>query len=405
MDKGNEKGLGIKVICVILAFGLWLYITNVNNPTRTTDLKGIEVELINEDTLVKSNMVISPEQKITVDLNLEGPANEIYSVKKEDFVIKADLSTYALKKGENNIPVQIENYPTGINIKNNAALSVKVKIEELVEKEVDVYSKVKTTFKSGFSKSSATVNPNIIKVSGPASLVNKVTSASLVGDALDIQGNYEGDFNIIPIDDSGNEVKYVKLSQEEGTLSLKVGSQKDVSIGSSYSGSLKAGLKVEALDLSSDKVTIIGESEDIEKIDKIETQPIDLSQVTSTKYINLDFIIPEGISIASDRKYVVATIKIKEAVTITKIIDGIIVTLTDKKEGQLTYESSTVSITVSGTEEELSGLTLADFKASASVAELTAAGKFDVKLEVSLVKDNANVKISKEPEKIKVNVK
>ena len=183
MDKGNEKRLGVKIICVILAFGLWLYITNVDNPTRTTNLKDVEVQLINEDTLAKSNMAISPGQKITVDLNLEGTANEIYSINKEDFVIKADLSTYALKKGENNIPVQIENYPTGINIKNNAALSVKVTIEELVEKEVNVYSKVKTTFKSGFSKSSTIVKPNIIKVSGPASAVNKVTSGSLVGEA------------------------------------------------------------------------------------------------------------------------------------------------------------------------------------------------------------------------------
>ena len=405
MDKGNEKRLGVKIICVILAFGLWLYITNVDNPVRTTDLKGVEVQLINEDALAKSNMALSPGQKITVDLNLEGPSNEIYSIKKEDFVIKMDLSTYALKKGDNNIPVQIENYPTGINIKNNAALSVKVTIEELVEKEVNVYSKVKTSFKNGVSKSSTIVKPNTIKVSGPASAVNKVTSGSLVGEALDIQGNYEGNFSISPIDASGNEVKDVNLSQSEGTLSLKVGSQKDVPIGSSYSGSLKDGLKVETLNLSSDKVTIIGDPNAIAKIDKIETQPIDLSQITSTQDMNLNFIVPEGISIASDRKYVSATIKIKQAVTITKTIDGIVVNLTDKKDGKFTYEAPTVSVTVSGTEEALSGLTLADFNASASVAELNVAGDGAVKLDVNLVKPNANIKISNKPETVKITVK
>lgn len=413
MDKGNEKRLGVKIICVILAFGLWLYITNVDNPTRTTNLKGVEVKLINEDTLAKSNMAISPGQKITVDLNLEGAANEIYSINKEDFVIKADLSTYALKKGDNNIPVQIENYPTGINIKNNATLSVKVTIEDLVEKEVNVYSNVKTSFRNGLSKSSTIVNPDIIKVSGPASAVNKVKSGSLVGEALDIDANYEGNFSIVPIDNSGNQVMDVNLSQSEGALSLKVGakketstgSQKDVPIGSSYSGSLKDGLKLESLDLSSNKITITGDSNAIAKIDKIETQPIDLSQITSTQDINLNFIVPEGISIASDRKYVSANIKIKQAVTITKIIDGIVVNLTDKKDGKFTYEASTVSVTVSGTEEALSGLTLADFNASASVAELNVAGEGEVKLDVSLVKPNANIKISNKPEKVKVTVK
>ncbi|HEY5525805.1 MAG TPA: CdaR family protein [Clostridium sp.] len=413
MDKGNEKRLGVKIICVILAFGLWLYITNVDNPTRTTNLKGVEVKLINEDTLAKSNMAISPGQKITVDLNLEGAANEIYSINKEDFVIKADLSTYALKKGDNNIPVQIENYPTGINIKNNATLSVKVTIEDLVEKEINVYSNVKTSFKNGFSKSSTIVKPDIIKVSGPASAVNKVKSGSLVGEALDIEGNYEGNFSIVPIDNSGNQVMDVNLSQSEGALSLKVGakketstgSQKDVDIGSSYSGSLKDGLKLESLDLSSNKITITGDSNAIAKIDKIETQPIDLSQITSTQDINLNFIVPEGISIASDRKYVSANIKIKQAVTITKTIDGIVVKLTDKKDGKFTYEASTVSVTVSGAEEALSGLTLADFNASASVAELNVAGDGAVKLDVNLVKPNANIKISNKPETVKITVK
>ena len=413
MDKGNEKRLGVKIICVILAFGLWLYITNVDNPTRTTNLKGVEVKLINEDTLAKSNMTISPGQKITVDLNLEGAANEIYSINKEDFAIKADLSTYALKKGDNNIPVQIENYPTGINIKNNATLSVKVTIEDLVEKEINVYSNVKTSFKNGFSKSSTIVKPDIIKVSGPASAVNKVKSGSLVGEALDIEGNYEGNFSIVPIDNSGNQVMDVNLSQSEGALSLKVGakketstgSQKDVDIGSSYSGSLKDGLKLESLDLSSNKITITGDSNAIAKIDKIETQPIDLSQITSTQDINLNFIVPEGISIASDRKYVSANIKIKQAVTITKTIDGIVVKLTDKKDGKFTYEASTVSVTVSGAEEALSGLTLADFNASASVAELNVAGDGAVKLDVNLVKPNANIKISNKPETVKITVK
>lgn len=413
MDKGNKERLGVKIICVILAFGLWLYITNVDNPTRTTNLKDVEVQLINEDTLAKSNMVISPGQKITVDLNLEGAANEIYSINKEDFVIKVDLSTYALKKGVNNIPVQIENYPTGINIKNNASLSVKVIIEELVEKEVNVYSNVKTSFKNGFSKSSNIVNPNSIKISGPASAVNKVTSGSLVGEVLDIEENYEGDFSIVPIDDSGTEVMDVNLSQSEGALSIKVTgqkvvakiSQKEVSIGSSYSGSLKDGLKVEALDLSSNKITIIGDADVISKIDKIETQPIDLAQIASTQDINLNFIVPEGISIASNGKYVVATIKIKEAGTITKTIDGIVVNITNKKEGKFIYGASTISVTVSGTEEALSGLTLEDFNASASVAEIIAAGDTEVKLDVSLVKSNANVKILTKPEKVKVTVK
>jgi YbbR domain-containing protein len=413
MDKGNEKRLGIKIICVILAFGLWLYITNVDNPMRTSNLKGVNVQLINEDSLAKSNLAIAPGQTYTVDLKLEGVYNEIYAVEKEDFSINVDLSTYALKIGENNIPVQIENYPAGINIKNNEALSVKVIIEELVEKEVNVYSNVKTTFKSGFNQHSTTVQPSVIKISGPASAVNKVVSASLVGEASNLDGDYSGEFSIIPIDENGDEVQNIKISQSQGELYLKAGIQKEVDIGISYSGSLKDGLKIEMVDLSSNKITIVGEIEDIGKISKIETQPIDLSLITSTQDIQLNFIVPEGISIANSSKYIMANIKVKEEVitpkTIegitTKTIDGIKVNLNGKKDGQFTYEVSNISVTVSGTADALSALTLADFTASASVAELIAPGDSEVTLNVSLVKSNDNVKISSKPEKVKITVK
>jgi len=284
-------------------------------------------------------------------------------------------------------------------------ISLKVIIEDLAEKEVNVYSKVKTTFKSGFSQSSAVVKPTTIKVSGPATAVNKVKSGSLVGDAIDIGANYEGNFSIVPVDESGNEVKDVKLSQSEGTLSLKIGNQKEVSIGSSYTGSLKDGLKVEKLELSSATVTIIGAPDVIDKIDKIETQPIDLSLITSTKDINLNFIVPEGIGITNNNKYVSATITIKQAVITTKTIDGIVVNLLNKKDGQFTYETSPISIILSGTADALSGLTAADFTASASVADLIVAGDAQVKLDVSLLKASVNVNISNKPVTIKVTVK
>ena len=97
MDKSENRTLIVKIICVLLSFGLWLYVSNVENPLRTYELKNIPVELINEDSLTNSKFAIANKQQFTVDLKLEGPSSEVVKVKKEDFKIIADMSTYALK--------------------------------------------------------------------------------------------------------------------------------------------------------------------------------------------------------------------------------------------------------------------------------------------------------------------
>ena len=147
MDNGNEKKIVVRLVCLLLSFGLWLYVTNVENSVRKSEIRDVEVELVNTDSLKESKLALSPNQKFTVDVKIEGPANYIYRVNKEEFKLKADIGLYALKKGENNVPVQIVNYPQGILIKNNNTLAVKVNIDDLVEKEVDVKSNIKVKYK------------------------------------------------------------------------------------------------------------------------------------------------------------------------------------------------------------------------------------------------------------------
>ena len=70
MDNGNEKRIVVKLVCVILSFILWLYVSNVENPTRTSDIKAVEVTLENTDVLKDSNLCLKPDQKFLVDLKI-----------------------------------------------------------------------------------------------------------------------------------------------------------------------------------------------------------------------------------------------------------------------------------------------------------------------------------------------
>ena len=142
MDKKSNKKIIVQLVCVILSFALWLYINNVENPVKESTIKNVPVEFVNVESLTNSNLSLVDDEEYTVDVNISGPSNQIYTITKDDFKLKVDLSQYALKQGENTIPVEVVDYPEGINIKNTKSLAVKVKIEACVEKEINLESMV-----------------------------------------------------------------------------------------------------------------------------------------------------------------------------------------------------------------------------------------------------------------------
>ena len=410
MDRAKKRSIVVKGVCLLLSFILWLYVSNVENPTRTSDLKGVSVELLNQEVLNSSNLYLSKNQKPSVDLKLEGKAKDIYSLKKDDFVLKADLSNYALKAGENNIPVEIISAPEDVTIKNRSILTVKVDLEEGIEKNVKVRSSVKTTFKEGVSKKSIKVSPDSVKVSGPESLVKNVDSVVLKGELLDISKDMSKNFNLVAVDSDGNEVSGVQISENTGKLTVSVGSSKQVKVNVVKQGTLPSDFILKGINLSVGSVDIIGDTDIIKSIHQIDTEPIDLSNITERQTINIKLNLPEGVYLMDNINVITANVEVskKEEDTnkiVSKKIDGVKVEVVDKVNTTLTYEVSNIVVEVSGNSKEVSALTSENISAFVSVAGITTAGEQEIFLNVSLKNAGSSVTIVNKPEKIKVIAK
>ena len=105
-----------------------------------------------------------------------GDGDELW--KNKDCLDIADMSAYALKNGENNIPVQIITCPENIDIKNNGFLGIKVNLEELIEKNFTIKSKVKITYKEHIYEKEQTISPKTITVTGGKSSVERKCNTS-----------------------------------------------------------------------------------------------------------------------------------------------------------------------------------------------------------------------------------
>lgn len=404
MDKRNEKVITI-IVCVLLSFSLWVYISNVENVNRTIELKNISVTIENESALSESKLVLLPDQVFEVNLRIEGPSKKVYSISKQDFNLKVDLSAYALKSGVNNIPVKIVDYPEGINIKNTGNLTIKVVLENLEEKEVNVTSKINTTFQDGISEVSSEISPQKVTISGASSFIDKVSQVIIDGSESNISRNFSRTFNLKAVDANGDEVDGVEISTKKVTYSMKVKKQKEVPIKVDYQGSLPNGISKEFEELSINNIIISGEVDDVDKIEGIKTEPIYLSNITENKKITLDLVIPEGINVVGNDTSVILTYNVKDNNTvpevkddekqITKTIEGVEINYIDEDTTKYDYDyaTKTVNIEIKGTKAELDNITKDQIKVEASVKELTTEGENSVEWNASLINPINNVSI------------
>lgn len=408
MDKGSKKqSLIVKLICLLLSFGLWLYISNVENPVRSYELKNIPVELINVDTLKDSKFAIASNQEFKVDLKLQGSSSDVLKAKREDFKIVADMSAYALKSGDNTIPVQIVSYPENINIKNNGFLGIKIKLEELVKKEMLITSKVSIGYKANVYEKEKTITPSKVIISGAKSVVEKVNEAVIEGQIKDIEKNTQIAYDIKFLDASGNEVKDIEADHDKAQLNITIINGKSVPINLKTIGTLQQGFYFDGFELNKSYINIVGNIEIIEKIEAIDTKPVDISGFKADSEVSVILNVPEGVTIKDEKDDIKAKIKIRKDENITKnIICNVNYINLDQS---LVLESSTETVNVSllGTQSELDKITKDDIHVTMDLSNVIDEGTFDYKPIVTLINaenitissvENVNVVIKKKSE-------
>lgn len=382
MDNKEKNRLVIPVICLLLSIGLWVYVTNVENKIRTTEISKIPVELINTEALTSSKLALTPNQELYVTLKVEGNTSDINKIKKSDFKVQVDLSEYAWKKGENKVPVSIVDYPITVSIRNTNTLTVSVKIEDMVEKTMPITSDIIVTPRQGYFASVATIDPKEIKVTGAESVVTRVSSLVVSDNKEDVFENVVGSYDIEPLDEDGNEVLGVLLSEKSANVEIKVSKGKSVKVNVVTTGQLPNGLKLKSIESNKKFVEILGPKEILDTISEVNSTPLNLSSINESKDVSLGIVIPEGLKLSQGEDYI--TVKVNVIKFATKDFN-IKYSITGGIEGvKVTPAKDTIKVTISGYENELGNVTADNIKASIDVSAFKEDGSFEQEPKVTL---------------------
>lgn len=386
----NKQKVIVQLVCLLLSIGLWIYVTNIENPIKSYELGRVPVEIKNVDSLKDAGLALAPNQEFYVNLKIEGNSQDLFRVDKSDFTISVDLSEFVLKNGENKIAVNIESVPNTVKIKNSNGLAITVNTEAYATKEVPVKSKINVMSKSSYYVATPVFSPETIVVSGAESLVNNVTKVVAEGEESNAVKTIIKDYIVIPVDEDDNEIKGVQLSQKWAEATIQINQGKTVPIKINTTGILAKGLKLKSISSTITEIGITGSEAVLNSISEIETETINLSEITDSTNIDVALGIPDGILIHNGENSITVNIVLEKVKTREFTIDY---SMKGKQEDiTIVPDNNKVTITVSGFEDVLNSLTEANFTAELNVSEYTEDGEFSKAPTVSLVGvDNVNI--------------
>lgn len=400
MAKKNE--IIVKITCLVAAFALWLYISNTGSPAMEQVIRNVPVTLVNIERLGESNLALLPNQELSVSLTVNGTLTEVYSSNKDKFNIIADINYYALKKGENKIPVIVKDSPNNIKILNKDNLFVTIYLDDVIEKSVPVKVSLLTKTKEGFEDFVPISKPETVIVYGATTFIDRV---SYVEAKISIDGfssNLNKKATLVAKSVSGETLDedYVTIKPSNVEVSVAINLLKKATVNVKTKGELPPGYKLVSITSNPLEVSYAHNISNDINVTSIDTEAIDLSNIKVNTEIKAKLILRNDMHlVGNDGTVSVSIILDKEvfgkySIPINVINSDSYIYVIDIKSKE---------ITLKGYQSQISSLKVEDLKITLNLANVT--GEGDQILEGEIIGLPSGITISDKNElKIKVNL-
>lgn len=363
--KKFTKNLGLKILAFLMAVILWIAVVNLDDPTISKQFTtGVTVENENYISAMGKYYEIESDE-MNVTFNVYGKRSVINQLNNSDFKAVADLSQINQSGSENLVPVTITPQRSASQLTiSKRGQNIRVKLEDLMRKSFIIQAESQGDPAEGYALDSIDVTPNVLRVSGPKSVVSKIDDVRAM---IDISGmSTEITDSVVPLlyDKDGKTVDITRLTMNLNTVTVKAGvvSEKEVPVKVNYAGSPAEGFEVVALKTDPAEISIKGDSDILNAISSI-TIPEGLINVEGMEeklkqQVDITKYLPSGVTLSdSSQASVTITVDIEEMerrmfnVPVSKIeIDNL-------PEGcKIEFISKQASIPIYGLKDDLDAL-------------------------------------------------
>ncbi len=214
-----------KILCVIAAFCLWIYVMQVESPEYEQTFSRIVVNLTNTEELVsKKGLAIYSGYGTMIDVTLSGKKSVISKLEEKDIVATADVS--AVKEGGSryDCPVTID-VPAGCKLVGMSQGTISVYFDEASQAAVDLTEiRENTNLPEDCYTGVVEFPVDKVTVKGPSKVLAGIEKAVVRLDLTGVTGTVSLTEEVILLDKNGNEFEspYIEYYPREVAVVVPV---------------------------------------------------------------------------------------------------------------------------------------------------------------------------------------
>ncbi len=290
--KNNSK---IKIISLLSAMVLWMYVMAIVDPEETKLFENIPVTITNKNELNERDLVIYPEQDLTTNIYVTGKLSNLKKVTKDDINVYGQINNPL--EGNNEIYLKVStSQRVNYDFKNPVMI---VTLEKIISEDKSIKVDITGSGKNNVDNIMLQDNIDKVSISGPRSLVNKVKRVVGTVKVSGESNNFSQSIKLEPVDANGKVVEGVELEKDSVNVNITLLAQKTVPITLKLSDNSESGVNYT---MSQNTVTIKGKKDIVDSINNIETQPVKLSEILPGTSKDIYLQVPSGITI--ETKYI-----------------------------------------------------------------------------------------------------
>ena len=361
---------GLKLISLVFAVVVWFLVTNIDDPITSVRYTNVPVTLKNTNLITDQGQVytILDGSDTISSVTLYAPRSIIDSLSQNNVVATADiqdlssLNTVSIKVVTNKYNDRIENIVTSSDV-------VKLSVERKASKSLVLSATTSGSLADGYIIGDVSTEQNMVRITGPESVVNSIASASVDVDVTGFTSNIGTDADVELFDAEGNNIdtSLVSMNIKSVRVNVVIYETKYVPIVYSVSGEAADGyMFTKEIESTPDEVLIAGKSNNLSSVNeiKVNDEGLDVSGLKGnlTYSYDLSDYLPSGV-IFGDKDFngAVSVVLHVEPVTLrTMDVDVNNVTVDGSAEGFVVEvddsEYKTVSVTIQGLKNAVDGV-------------------------------------------------
>ena len=378
---------GLKLASLIFAMVVWFLVTNINDPVTSVRYTNIPVTLKNTNLITDQGQVytILDGSDTISSVTIYAPRSIIDSLSQNNVIATADLQELS-SLNTVSVDVKTNKYFDKIEKIDTSSDMVKLSVERKASKSLALGATTSGSLADGYVIGDVTTEQNMVRISGPESVINRITSATVDVDVTGFTSNIGTDADIMLLDAEGETVDTSLISMNIKTVRVNVViyETKYVPITYVVSGEAASGyMFTKEVESTPETVQIAGRSNTISSVNEIIVDDpninVDGLSGNLTYTYNLDKYLPAGITFADKDFSGSVSVVVHVAAVETKTFDVSVskIAVNGDSAGFKVYvddnEYDTVSLTLQGLPSTLGGISENSLTGSVDIQGILAA--------------------------------